>query len=242
MGSSWFNRGRIYNFHLMGDCNMDAVLSNLGKTWKTVEAVTAAFSNLPDGDYIGDLKELKLGTAKKGRRQIVAEWEIVDGELAGHKQKQFYGLSDDAGKADATGMGYWKGVCEVIGLDLSEDLNIWQEEMDAFIANSAALYEITAKANGNYTNVFINAVSEYTKTEGEGEEQTEEAAGEAAVAEEEFEVVEEEVEQEVVVPTRKVLAKPVAVKPVAKVAVAQPAKKVVAAAQPVRKIVSLNRK
>ena len=219
---------------------MDSVLSNLSKTWKTVEAVTASFSNLPDGDYIGDLKELKLGTAKKGRRQIIAEWEVADGELAGHKQKQFYGLSDDAGKADATGMGYWKGVCEVIGMDLPEDLNLWQEEMDAFIANSLALYEITAKANGQYTNVFINSVSEYTK--GTGEEQTEEAAGEAA-AEEEFEVVEEAVEQEVVVPTRKALAKPVAVQPVRKaVAVAQPAKKPVAVAQPVRKIVSLNRK
>jgi hypothetical protein len=227
---------------IMGDCNMtvSSVLSNLSKTWKTVEAIAASFSNLPDGDYIGDLKEMKLGTAKKGRTQVVVDWEVADGELAGKTQKQFYGLSDDKGIADPTGMGYWKNVCEVIGMDLPEDLNLWQETMDEFVGNSVALYDITAKANGNYTNVFVNGVSEYTK--GTGEEQPEEVAGEEAAGEE-LEVVEEVVEevQEVVVPTRKALAKPVVVRPVAKVA-AQPAKKVVAAAQPVRKIVTLNRK
>ena len=222
------------------------VLSNLSKTWKSVEPIAASFSNLPDADYIGDLKELKLGNAKKGRVQVVAEWEVADGELAGKTQKQFYGLSNEAGVADAVGMGYWKNVCEVIGLDLSEDMNLWQEEMDAFIGNSLALYDITAKANGAYTNVYVNGVSEFTKG-AEGEEQTEEATEEAVeeevVTEEELEVVEEEEVQEVVVPTRKALAKPVVVRPVAKVAakVAMPVKKTVVVAQPTRKIVSLKR-
>ena len=220
------------------------VLSNLSKTWKTVEPIAASFSNIPDGDYTGDLKELKLGTAKKGRTQVVVDWEVADGELAGKTQKQFYGLSDDKGIADATGMGYWKNVCEVIGLDLPEDLNLWQAAMDEFVGNSVALYDITAKANGQYTNVYVNGISDYTK--GTGEEQVvEEQAGEEVVAEEvveeELEVVEEVPEQEVVVPTRKALAKPVVTRPVAKVA-AQPAKKPVTVAQPVRKIVSLNRK
>jgi hypothetical protein len=209
-----------------------------------VEPIAASFSNIPDGDYIGDLKEMKLGTAKKGRTQVVAEWEIADGELAGKPQKQFYGLSDDAGKADPVGMGYFKNVCEVIGLDLPEDLNLWQDAMDEFVGNSTALYDITAKANGNYTNVFINGVSEYTKGTGEEgvEEQTVEEGNEEVV-EEELEVVEEVEEevQQVVAPTRKAPTKPVVVRPVAKVAVVQPAKKVVAVAQPVRKIVSLKR-
>jgi hypothetical protein len=244
MVSSWFNRGRMFNFHLMGDYNMTVsnVLSNLSKTWKTVEPIAASFSNIADGDYIGDLKELKLGTAKKGRTQVVAEWEVADGELAGKTQKQFYGLSDDKGIADPTGMGYFKNVCEVIGMDLPEDLNLWQEAMDEFVGNSVALYDITAKANGQYTNVFVNGISEYTKGT-EGEQVAEEVAAEEVV--EELEVVEEVVEevQEVQVPTRRAPTKPVVVRPVAKAAVvAQPAKKTVAVAQPVRKIVSLNRK
>jgi len=225
------------------DMTVSNVLSNLSKTWKSVEPIAASFSNIPDGDYIGDLKELKLGTAKKGRTQIEATWEIADGELAGKTQKQFYGLSDNVGKADATGMGYWKNVCEVIGLDLPEDLNLWQEALDEFVGNSTALYDINAKANGAYTNVYVNSVSEYTKgvegTEGEAEGEVVEE-----VIEEEMEVVEEVPEeiQQVVVPTRKAPTKPVVVRPVAKAAVvAQPAKKTVVAAQPVRKIVTLKR-
>jgi hypothetical protein len=235
----------------MGVINMTVnnVLSNLSKTWKSVEPIVASFSNLPDNDYIGDLKELKLGNAKKGRVQVVAEWEVADGELAGKTQKQFYGLSDDNGTADPTGMGYFKNVCEVIGLDLPDDLNLWQEAMDEFIANSTALYDITAKkGNTGYTNIFINGISEHTKgTEEESvEEVAEEAVEEEVVEVGEEEIVEEVAEevQEVVAPVRKMVAKPVvkvvATKPVVK-AVVLPAKKVATVTQPVRKIVSLKR-
>ncbi len=219
----------------------NAKLSKLSATWKKAEAITSSFSNIPDGEYIGDLKELKLAESKKGRVQVEATWEVADGELVGKTQKQFYGLSDNAGTPDAKGMGYWKNVCEVIGLDLPEDLNLWQETMDEFIGSSTALYDIAVKANGDYANVFVNGVSEYTKgAEGEEEAAEEETTEEEAVeAVEEEEIVEEEEVQEVIAPTKKAVGK-VVVKPVAK-AIAVPAKKVVVAAQPARKIVSLKR-
>jgi hypothetical protein len=220
-------------------------LSKLSASWKKVAPIAAGFDNIPDGEYIGDLKEMKLGESKKGRIQVVVEWEVADGEFAGKTQKQFYGLSDDKGASDETGMGYFKNVCEVIGLDLPEDLNLWQETMDEFVANNLSLFDITAKANGQYVNVYVNGVSEYTK--GGGEEAQADGDGEVAeeVAEEVQEVVEEQVieeaaeeVQEITPPVRKTLAKPAA-KPVAK-AVAKPAAKPVA--MPAKKIVSLKRK
>ena len=218
--------------------SVNQVLSKLSVSWKKVTPIAASFSSIPDGDYIGDIKEIKLGTSKKGRTQIVFDWEIADGEFAGKTQKQFYGISDDKGNADETGMGYFKNVCEVIGLDLPEDLNLWQETMDEFVANNTSLFEIGAKANGQYTNIYVNGVSEYTKGEElvAGEEVAEEEVVEeelAEVAEEEvFEEVPEEVQQ-VKAPVRKTVAKPVA-KPTAK--------PVAKAALPTKKIVSLNRK
>jgi hypothetical protein len=211
---------------------MNQALSALGATWKKVEATTGSFTNVPDGDYVGDLKEMKLAQSKKGRWQVEFTWEVADGELTGKTQKQFYGVTDNVGKADAVGMGYFKGVCEVIGLDLPEDANLWQEHLDAFITeNSTALYDIAVKSNGNYANVYVNSVSEYTK----GGEEAEAATEEFETANVEEEIVEEEVaeeEQQVVAPVKKVIAKvtPTA-KPVAK-----------AAAQPVKKIVQLSRK
>ena len=218
-------------------------LSKLSAMWKKVTPIAASFSNIPDGDYIGDIKEIKFGNAKKGRFQVVLDWEVADGEQAGQKQKQFYGLSNDNGVPDEQGMGYFKNVCEVMGLDLPEDLNEWQEYFDAFVESNKLLFNITAKANGNYVNVYCNGVSEYTKGE-EGEAEAEaEANLEVAEVEEGVEEVEEgaEEEQQVVVPTKKVVAvvKPVAKLPVAKVT-AKPTVKVVA--QPAKKVVQLARR
>jgi len=203
--------------------SVNAKLSKLSASWKKVTPISASFSNIPDGDYIGDIKEMKLGESKKGRTQITLEWEVADGDLAGKTQKQFYGLTDDKGNADDTGMGYFKNLCEVIGLDLPEDLNLWQDAMDEFVANNVSLFEITAKEKNGYVNVYVNGVSEYSKgTEGSAEEELEVAD----VTEEE--VIEEEAEevQEVVAPVRKIVAK-VTAKPVAKAAVVAPTKKMV---------------
>lgn len=132
---------------------------------------------------------------------------------------------------------------------MPDELNLWQEAMDEFVTNSTSLFDIVAKANGEYVNVFVNGVSEYTKgTEGE-EEAVEETVEEEVVEEEEEaveEVTEEEVEeeveeemQEVKLPVKKVVAKVVA-KPVAKpVAKTAPTKVV---GQPAKKIVTLKRK
>jgi len=212
--------------------SVNANLSKLSASWKKVAPITASFASIEDGDYVGDVKELKLGQSKAGRTQVVLEWEIADGDFAGKTQKQFYGLTDNNGNADEIGMGYFKNVCEVIGLDLSDDPNVWQEEMDAFVAGNTSLFEITAKAKGGYTNVYVNGVSEFTKggeTTEEGGDQAEEELEVADVTEEEVnEEVEEEV-QEVVAPVRKKVAVPVkaATKPVAKVAVTVPTKKIV---------------
>ena len=216
--------------------------SKLSAMWKKVTPITASFSNIPDGDYIGDLKEMVLGQAKKGRLQIVFTWEVADGEQAGQTQKQFYGISDDKGNPDETGMGYLKNVCEIIGLDLPDDLELWQEALNGFLSDNAnALYDIVAKKNGDYVNVHLNSVSEFTK----GQEET----AEEEIVEEELEVVEvaeEEIEEEVEEEVQQVLppvkrtvavARPIA-KPVARAVVA-PTKM---SAQPVKKRVTLPRR
>ena len=231
----------------MADANK---LSKLSAMWKKVVPIAPSFSNMPDGDYVGDLKEMKLADAKKsGRLQVEMTFEVVDGEYEGKTCKRFDGVEEE------TGMGYFKNICEVIGFDIPDDMNMWQEAMDIFVADPTKvdLYDITIKTNDKYANVYVNGVSDYTKgvAAPEGEEVVEEVVEEEAQAEgelvEEVEQV-EEVVQEVIAPTRRVLAKPT-VKPVVKsiakpvVKVAVPLKKV---AQPVatggRKIVSLQRK
>ncbi len=229
----------------------DNKLSKLSAMWKKVVPIVPSFSNVPDGDYVADIKELKLADSKAGRLQVITTVEIIDGELAGKTVKRFDGVEEE------TGMGYFKNLCEVIGLDLPDDLRLWQEAMDVFVGdeNRIDLYDVTVKTNpgkegGSYSNLYINGVSDLVKG---GEEQVEEEVQEEVVeevVEEEVqeEVAEEEV-QEIVVPPKKVAAKPVAQKAVMQKAVAQPIRKVSAPAPapapvvtPQRKIVALKRK
>lgn len=181
-------------------------LSQLTKTWKKVQPVQPSFSNVSDGDYVGDLKEMKLTEAKKsGRLQVESSYEIADGEFAGKAVKRFDGIEEE------TGMGYFKGYCEVIGMEIPEDLELLQETMDAFVAGNTDLFNLTVRINNGYANVYVNGVSEFTKAE-EGE------GGEEVAEEQVEEVVEEVVEEQEVTPpptTRRTITKPVA-KPVAK--------------------------
>jgi len=211
--------------------------------WKTAQAVQPSFSNVPEGDYIGDLKEMKLEESKKNARlQVVTTIEIADGDYVGKTVKRFDGLDKEQS------IGYFKGLCEVIGFDIPEDIELLQESLDEFIANNTDLFNITIKQNDKYSNVYINGVSDFTKgeegEEGEAEEEgteeveeetSEEEEGEIVNEEEvEEEVVEEEEEQEVVAPKKRVVTKPMVKAPVK---VAAPAKKVVA--QPAKKVVTL---
>jgi hypothetical protein len=192
-------------------------LSKLSALWKKVVPITSSFSNVPDNSYIVELKEMKLEESKKGRLQVVLSLEIVDGDFEGKILKRFDGVEEE------TGMGYFKNICEVIGWDVPEDMELWQESMDEFVANNTSLLDVakvtTTNEKGTFSNVFINGISELTKVvEGEEgvEEVVEEVDGEVVEVGEE-EVLEEvaEEEQQVVAPVRKMLAKPVAAKPIA---------------------------
>lgn len=242
--------------HMIGVLNMviDNKLSQLSRMWKKVQPIQPSFSNVPDGNYIGDLKEMKLTEAKATSKRVQVEttFEVADGDYEGKTVKRFDGVEEE------TGMGYFKNVCEVIGFDIPDDLELWQAAMDEFVANNVTdLYDITIKTNDKYANVYINGVSEFVKGQAEGGavegeqvvEETIEEGAEEVIEEVIEEVVEEQ--QVVVPPVRRVLAKPVSkvtVKPVVKavvqpVRVAQPIKKVTAPPPVVqRKIVSLQRK
>ena len=169
-------------------------LSSLSTLWKKVTPTAAGFVQIPDGDYVGDLKEMKMEESKaSGRLQVVSSYVILDeGDCEGKTVKRFDGLDNE------TSMGFFKGVCEVIGFEVPEDLELLQEAMDAFVADSNRmdLYKLTMKTSKGkdgktYSNLFVNGISDYTK--GDGTEET----VEGEVIEEEVEVEEGEVEGEV---------------------------------------------
>lgn len=232
---------------------VNAKLSQLSKMWKSAQSIQPSFSNVPEGDYVAQLVEMKLGEAKKsGRLQVISTYNIMDGEFEGKSVKRFDGLDNE------TSVGYFKGLCEVIGLDLPEDLSVLQEAMDEFVEQNNDLFNITIKMTEDkqtkqkYSNVYVNGISEFSlgeegeggeegeeESEGEGEEGGEEfVEGEEGEGEGDGEGVEEVVEEQEVTPPikkfakqtvtkspQKTVAKPVT-KPVSKPVVSPPVKKI----------------
>lgn len=184
-----------------------AKLSQLSKSWKRVQPITPSFATIPDNDYVADLKEMQVEESKKsGRLQVVSTYEIADGEFDGKTIKRFDGLDSEQS------MGYFKGYCAVIGLELPDDMELLQESMDEFIANNKDLFDIRVVTNGQYQNVYINGVSEFAK--GGEEEEVVEEVEEVVEEVEEVEEVVEEVEQEISPPQKKFLSKVLAKLPV----------------------------
>jgi hypothetical protein len=51
---------------------------------------------IPDGKYIARAKSFQYGTASSGTEQVGVEYEIVDGEYAGHRITGYFSFTDAA--------------------------------------------------------------------------------------------------------------------------------------------------
>jgi hypothetical protein len=173
-------------------------LSQLAKTWKKVQPIQPAANTVPDGTYICQLQSMIIDESKKsGRLQVVSTFMVADGEYENQTVKRFDGIDNE------TSMGYFKGYCEVLGVDLPEDLEQLQDSLNEFVESNTTLFEVVVKTNKEgYQNVYVNGPSDMTLEE-EGEEEEQESQEEESQEEEQEE---EEEEEEVKLP-KKILPK-----------------------------------
>lgn len=145
-------------------------LKNLRKSWEETEPATGG-SNVPLADYVAKLTAIELGFSKAGNLQAVATFKIYDGKYKGKEVKSFQGLGTDVG------ISFFKGFCEVIGLEYPEDPTDLPEAIDSFMDDFDELVNIAVVEKDGYTNVRIKGLSELSDTgseegEGEGEGET----------------------------------------------------------------------
>jgi len=128
-------------------------LKSLQSQWKQAEPRT--FSTIADGDYVAKITEMSVETSKSGRIQVVTTFKIADGKMKGKEVKKFDGISSEQN------MQFFKGYCQVLGIEIPEDLSDLPEALDEFVSEFESLVNIAAVTKDEYQNIRVKGLSEY---------------------------------------------------------------------------------
>lgn len=170
--------------------SVNAKLSQLAKAWKSVQPKSVSFQVVPDGEYVAKLISMTIEESRNsGRLQVVSVYEIVDGDYKGNTVKRFDGLDND------NSIAFFKGYCEILGLDLPDDITKLQKYMDKFVKSNNNLFNIVVKTKDKYANVYVNGVSELVEEDDISDEQSD-SLDEDDVNESDAEDSEEELEED----------------------------------------------
>lgn len=132
-------------------------LKSLSKTWQKTEAKQGGGGNkLEDGEYTFKILSMEVGKSKKGRLQVAIKYKIrKPKESKGKETMTFHGLENE------NNIAYFKGLAEVIGLELPDDMEDLPEALEAFVEENED--DLTVKMTTNqkgYQNMSILAVGD----------------------------------------------------------------------------------
>ena len=149
------------------DTNDDVIHEELVKLqdkWSEALAITRA--SIPDDDYLFKLISIKVGFSKNRRFQAVSKFEVADGTYSGKEILKFDGLVDEVS------LGFFKGYCEILGIEITENMSELPDILNEFVEQFSGLITATVKTKGEYTNIYVKGVVE-TESSEEAEEKEE---------------------------------------------------------------------
>lgn len=132
-------------------------LKNLSKTWQKTEAKQGGGGNkLEDGEYTLKILSMEVGKSKKGRLQVAIKYKIrKPKESKGKETMTFHGLENE------NNIAYFKGLAEVIGLELPDDMEDLPEALEAFVEENEDDLSVKMTTNQKgYQNMTILAVGD----------------------------------------------------------------------------------
>ena len=130
-------------------------LAALEGVWK--DTAPKSRSNVPDDDYVTKLTKMEIGKSKQGRVQVVSVWTVADGNYSGKELYRFDGLD----KEDS--IGFFKAMCETIGLEYPESLTQLPNAIKAFMDSFTGMVNVSMKTSkdGQYQNLYVKGLVNY---------------------------------------------------------------------------------
>lgn len=150
----------------MAKKNISKALKALQGQWKEAEPRT--FTTIPDADYVAKLTEMSVDESANGRIQVVTTFVVADGKMKGKEVKKFDGIASDKN------MEFFKGFCQVLGIEIPEDITDLPEVLDEFVGEFKDLVNIKAITKDEYQNIRVTGLSEYEADEDSDDEDSDE--------------------------------------------------------------------
>jgi len=150
----------------MGEVSKE--LRKLSKTWSKTEAKQGGGGNrLPDDEYKLKLLSMEVTKSKKGRLQVASKFKVRrPKEAKGKETMTFHGLENE------NNIAYFKGFCEVIGLELPDDMEELPEALENFVDECEDEFTVKLVTNkGGFQNMTILAVGDNEVATSEEEEE-----------------------------------------------------------------------
>ena len=144
-------------------------LKKLSKTWSKAEARTGG-SQVKDGEYTAELVSMTIGTSKNGRLQVAEKFKITSGKMKGKEITTYQGIESEQNIA------YFKGHCEVLGVEIPDDMEDLPDALESFVDDNAEEFSIRVKTNdGGYQNVTVVGTADGEASEDNEDEDAEDA-------------------------------------------------------------------
>ena len=141
------------------DKNVAAELDALQDMYEKTEA--KVFASIPDNNYITAITDMKVKKTPSGKIQAQIKHTIVEGDFEGKTQMQFFTIDNEQG------FSFFKGFCQVIGMDLPAKMSDMQAAMNDYVAGFNGKLKTTVKEGkskdgtpSGFKNVYVNGFHE----------------------------------------------------------------------------------
>ncbi len=127
-------------------------LRKISKMWADTEPRTFG-SGVPDDQYNAELVSMEVGKSKKLRLQVASKYRIVEGKYKGSEVTRFDGIENE------NNVAFFKGYCEVIGCEITEDAEELRDILEDFVDKNEDTFKIVLVTKNGFQNIQVNGVA-----------------------------------------------------------------------------------
>ena len=139
---------------------MDDIIRELEDIFGEVEKKDTMFENLPNGEYLAEISEIKVGESKMGKPMVTFVFKVTYGEHEGRTHRKFMLLSGKDEKQLRANLHRYAQEAKRLGVDTSKGLDYTLEKIQEIseVAVKLKISTTLSKSGDEWTNTTFELV------------------------------------------------------------------------------------